>query len=144
MKAISDSTTLRFKSRTRIKAIETSMKQLGDDNLSEWLRHAIDMRIYLEQRGVSLDDVLSGSLLDRLETNKSVTPSVIEGLDRSVLVEQLQAVLRIHGMTKIIMTELLSNPNISNSNEDPAKTFEMIKGRTELFTNRIINGENDG
>lgn len=138
------STAIRFQTEDRTRAIGQSMKRSNEDNLSQWVRDCIDLRLYLEQRGFTPGFVLSGDLLQIIETANS--PSTQEKSEASLSplntlnegnVEQIiKMILRNHAMTKKVLEIIADNPNV---NTDPSVRYEDIVNNIQSSVNNFYD-----
>jgi hypothetical protein len=149
---VPDSKSIRFQTETRKKGIEQSANRLGYENLSDWLRECIDLRLYLEQRGYQLKYILSGDFISDLERTISKDR---EALDKTKDVafnsgllsnspesaELVKMILRTHAIAKVNMRVLLSNPNLNSINKEYTELYKQISGATEEHYMKVFNSD---
>lgn len=151
---VPDSKTIRFQTDTRKKGIAQSANRLGYENLSDWLRECIDLRLYLEQRGYQAKYILSGDFISELEQigarNQTATPDVQENtLGLGLLsntqesAELIKTILRTHAMAKVNMRVLLSNPNLNSINKEFNELYKQLSGAVDEHYHRVFNSDED-
>lgn len=139
---------VRFLSEDRTKAIASSMRKTSETNVSAWVRDAIDLRIYLEQRGYASDFILSGDFLQMIEElgakNSEMDYSNIHPLTdmftQKNVEELIKAQLRVHAMVKKSLETILKNPNINTSQTETYESVERdIREKAEKFYMSVFN-----
>ncbi|MCG9658856.1 hypothetical protein [Vibrio mediterranei] len=148
-KDVPNSTSLRFSSESRVKGIQGSLRRLNDDNLSQWLREAIDLRLYMEGKGLEIEQILSGDFFKDLELrlarhserekdNHTYPPVMSSGQ-----VEELSKMLiRMHGILKYQMKMLMENPNVNMTGKEYPDVFSFISNNADSFYREAFNKDN--
>jgi len=143
-KAVPMQTAIRFETDERRKGIEDSMKKRNLDNLSEWLRAAIDVRLYFEQRGYEMAYILSGDYLHDIENspaqtqsvNNPETDSILNKIDEAAFEQLVKMILRNHALSKSILQIVADNPNI---NTKPDNSYESITTKIQNSANVLYS-----
>ncbi|MBV7300287.1 hypothetical protein [Enterovibrio paralichthyis] len=121
----------------RARGLADSMKRCGDENASSWIREAIDIRLMLEGRGFTKRELLSGSVTSSLEnaSNTHTPQSSMSLFSDSALIELTKVILRNHAMSKRLLEEVLSNPNLNSSGLE----FDDVYRDLRDSANRLVN-----
>lgn len=137
-------TAIRFETEERRKGIEDSLSKRGLDNLSEWIRTAVDLRLYFEQRGYEMDYLLSGDFLHDTENSTSLvsqvsneeTPNILSKIDEAAFEQIIKMILRNHALSKSILQIVADNPNI---NTKPNNSYESITTKIQSSANVLYS-----
>lgn len=143
---VPEQTALRFVTEERIRGISDSMSRNGNENLSEWIREAIDMRILLERRGYDIEFITSGEFLQSLELLNSSSESRVNnetnGVGGAIGPEQYEVLvkllMRTHGYAKQVLKVVSTNPNINMTNEDYEDSIHKNQISTDDYFNKVF------
>lgn len=143
---VPEQTALRFVTEERIRGISDSMSRNGNENLSEWIREAIDMRILLERRGYDIEFITSGEFLQSLELLNSSSESgankETKGVGGAIGPEQYEVLvkllMRTHGYTKQVLKVVSTNPNINMTNEEYEDSIHKNQMSVDDYFNKVF------
>lgn len=143
---VPEQTALRFVTEERIRGISDSMSRNGNENLSEWIREAIDMRILLERRGYDIEFITSGEFLQSLEllnsSSESRANNETKGVGGAIGPEQYEVLvkllMRTHGYAKQVLKVVSTNPNINMTSEDYEDSIHKNQISTDDYFNKVF------
>ncbi|WP_130194186.1 hypothetical protein [Vibrio vulnificus] len=148
---VPENTGLRFVTEERIRGISNSMRRNGNENLSGWIREAIDMRILLERRGYDIEFIMSGDFLQSLELLNSNSEARASqdssGVGPSINPEQyellIKLLLRTHGYSKQVLKIVGENPNINTTGESYERSISDTQKLANDYYDRIFRTKDE-
>ncbi|RZQ33185.1 hypothetical protein D8T38_18245 [Vibrio vulnificus] len=127
------------------------MRRNGNENLSGWIREAIDMRILLERRGYDIEFIMSGDFLQSLELLNSNSEARASqdssGVGPSINPEQyellIKLLLRTHGYSKQVLKIVGENPNINTTGESYERSISDTQKLANDYYDRIFRTKDE-
>lgn len=135
---------LRLNSEERASRMSKSLRRLQSENVSKWIREAIDLRLYFEERGYDFDYILSGDFLTDIESknnrlNEVEKANVEKDFSPKQMEELVKAMLRTHAMNKRLLNIVMTNPNINIKGASYEATIKSISEATDKFYEHVFN-----